>query len=149
MGKAGIAMKKFTATLCSLGIPSCFIHPGEAAHGDLGILNSNDILFACSNSGKTREILDLIHFAKRLNISKTIGLTSNKYSPIANSADLIIDIGETKEEGHLGLAPTTSVLIFGIITDIVAILASEENGLTKEQFSVLHHGGYLGELSKK
>jgi len=148
MGKAGIAMRKFTATLCSLGIPSCFLHPGEASHGDLGVISANDILFVASTSGKTREILEVIELSKKINVSKTIGITSHEDSPIKEIVDIVIDIGIIREEGELGLAPTTSILAILAITDAIALITSSENGFSRENYGKLHHSGYLGKISK-
>jgi len=144
IGKAGIAMKKFSALLSSLGFPSCFLHPTEAQHGDLGILQKHDILFICSVSGKTREIFEIISLARALNVSYIIGLTSHPDSPIRDKVDLVIDMGVIKEEGHLKLSPTTSILVILSITDSLALISAEEKGLTKEQYSKFHHAGYIG-----
>jgi len=144
MGKAGIAMRKFSSLLCSLGFSSCYLHPGESSHGDLGILQENDVLFVASTSGKTREVLETIQLAKNLCIKKFVGITSHKDSPIRNEVDICIDMGEIEEVGEMGLAPTTSILVMLAITDALAIVASEYSGLTKEEYSKRHHSGYLG-----
>jgi arabinose-5-phosphate isomerase len=144
MGKAGIAMKKFSSTLCSLGIPSCYLHPGEASHGDLGIVQPQDILFVASTSGKTREVLETLDAAKRLGISSVIGITSHTDSPIKDKSDYYLDMGEIEEVGALGLAPTTSIVVMLAITDVVALVASEKKGITQEKYGAFHHGGYLG-----
>jgi len=145
MGKNGIAMKKFAATLCSLGFPACFLHPGEAQHGDLGVLRENDILFISSTSGKTREIYELIDLAKNsVKGLYIVGLTSHPDSPIRDKVDVILDMGVIKEAGHLSLAPSTSILVILAIIDALALVAAKEKGLTKEQYGVYHHGGYLG-----
>lgn len=149
MGKAGIAMKKFSSTLCSLGIPSCFLHPGEASHGDLGLISRNDILFVASTSGKTREILEIIALAKNIDVNKIIGITSHEDSPIKKQVDVVIDMGIIKEQGTMGLAPTSSILTMLAITDAMAILLSEENNFTKELYGKFHHSGYLGEKARE
>lgn len=150
MGKAGIAMRKFSATLSSLGIPSVFLHAGEAMHGDLGIISENDIIFVASTSGKTREVLDTMDLGKKLHKNiKIIGITSHKDSELRNKADVIIDMGEFKELGKLGLAPTTSIIIMVAITDSIAILLSEITRLTSEDYFLRHHSGYLGEKAKE
>jgi len=148
MGKAGIAMRKFTSTLCSLGFPSAFLHPGEASHGDLGLIGSDDILFIASTSGQTREVIEIIDLAKNISVKKIIGITSHMDSPIREKADLIIDMGKVVEAGHLRLAPTSSILIMLALTDALALTASKEKGLTKEQYGMYHHGGYLGKLAR-
>lgn len=146
IGKAGIAMKKFSATLSSLGMPSCFLHPTEAQHGDLGLIQPQDILFICSVSGRTREVFEIIDLARNINVSKIIGLTSHPDSPIRKKVDLVIDMGIIVEAGHLGLAPTTSILIILAITDALALVCAKEKGLTKKQYLLRHHSGYLADL---
>lgn len=150
MGKAGIIMCKFSATLCSLGIPSVYLHPGEAMHGDLGIINKNkkDILFIASTSGKTKEILELVELTKKLNLKSTIGLTSHPDSPIRNKVDYLLDMGIIEEAGSLKLSPTTSTLVMLAITDTLAIVTAEEKGFTKETFAKYHHSGYLGSQAR-
>lgn len=145
MGKAGIAMQKFSATLCSLGIPSVFLHAGEAMHGDLGIISKNDVLFVASTSGKTREVLEIADLSRQLfeNI-KIIGLTSHKDSELRNKANFIIDMGNFEEIGTLALAPTSSILIMLALTDSIAILLSEMLNLTPKDYYLRHHSGYLG-----
>jgi len=149
MGKAGAAMRKFSSILCSLGFSSCYLHPGEASHGDLGILSVNDVLFVASTSGKTREVLETIQLAKNLGVHKFVGITSHKDSPIRNEVDVCLDMGELCEVGELGLAPTTSILVMSAITDALAIVASEHNGLTKEEYAKYHHSGYCGAAARE
>jgi len=148
MGKAGIAMRKFTSTLCSLGFPSVYLHPGEASHGDLGVLQEGDILFVASTSGKTREVLETIELARAIGTKCVIGITSHPDSPIRAKADYVLDMGEIEEAGELGLAPTTSILVTLAITDCLALVASEEKGLTKEEYAKYHHSGYLGQKAR-
>jgi len=148
MGKAGIAMRKFSSTLCSLGFPSCYLHPGEASHGDLGVIVNSDILFVASTSGKTREVLETIQLARNICVSKVIGITSHIDSPIREKADICLDMGIIKEAGDLGLAPTSSILTMIAITDSLALVASESIGLTKEQYGTYHHSGYLGAIAR-
>jgi len=148
MGKAGIAMRKFTSTLCSLGFPSVYLHPGEASHGDLGVLQKNDILFVASTSGKTREVLEIIELARAIGTECVIGITSHPDSPIRDKANYVLDMGEIEEAGELGLAPTTSILVMLAITDCLALVASEERYLTKEEYAKYHHSGYLGQKAR-
>jgi len=148
IGKAGHSMKKFSSLLCSLSFQSCFMHPGEASHGDLGIIDEEDILFVASTSGKTREVLEVIDLARNINIKTIIGITSHKDSPIREKADLVLDMGEITEAGHLRMAPTTSILVMLALTDTVALVAAKEKGLTTEQYGKCHHGGYLGEKAR-
>ena len=148
MGKAGIAMKKFTSTLCSLSFPSCYIHPGEASHGDLGMITPNDILFVASTSGKTREVLEVIELSRTIRVKKIIGITSHTDSPIRKKADLIMDMGIIQEAGHLHLAPTSSILVMLAITDCLALVAAKEKGITKKDYCKYHHSGYLGSKAR-
>ena len=148
MGKAGIAMRKFTSTLCSLGFPSCYLHPGEASHGDLGLICENDILFIASTSGKTREVLEITALAKEINVSKIIGITSHPDSPIREKSDFILDMGVITEVGHLNLAPTSSILVMLALTDCVALTSAKMKNLTKEEYGKYHHGGYLGSMAR-
>jgi arabinose-5-phosphate isomerase len=148
MGKAGIAMRKFTSTLCSLGFASCYLHPGEASHGDLGLIQRDDILFVASTSGKTREVMEIIQLARKLNVQTIIGITSHPDSYIRQEADLVLDMGILEEAGDLKMAPTTSILVILAITDCLSIIASEERGFSKEDFGKFHHSGYLGGIAR-
>jgi len=148
IGKAGIAMKKFSSTLCSFGFPACFLHPGDAMHGDMGLLTSDDILFVASTSGKTREVLELVDLIRKNGIYKIISITSHLDSPLRNKVDVVLDMGEIKEAGVVGIAPTTSILTILAITDALAIIASEEKGFSAKDFSKFHHSGYIGAMSR-
>ncbi len=149
IGKAGLAIQKFSSTLCSLGFPSYFLHPTEAQHGDLGTLKEDDVLFVCSTSGKTREVSEIIDLARNLKISQIIGITSHPDSLIRDKVDLVIDMGVHQEAGHLGIAPTTSVLVILAISDALALIAAEERGFTKEDYSLRHHAGYCGAAARQ
>jgi len=149
MGKAGLAMKKFSATLCSLGISSCYLHPGEASHGDLGIIQGNDILFVTSTSGKTREVIETIDLSRKINSKPIIGLTSHKDSLLRDRCDIIIDMGEIEEAGKIKLAPTTSILVIIAIVDALSIVISERKGFNIKDFGRLHHSGYLGDVARE
>ena len=141
-------MRKFSSTLCSLGFSSCYLHPGEASHGDLGLLKDGDILFVASTSGKTREVLEIMELSRGFDLT-VIGITSHLDSPVRERADIVLDMGIIEEAGQLKLAPTTSILMMLAITDAVALLASEHKGLTKEEFGRFHHGGYLGKKARE
>jgi arabinose-5-phosphate isomerase len=149
MGKAGLAMRKFSSTLCSLGTPSYYLHPGEASHGDLGVMDEKDILFVASTSGKTREVIEVIDLSRAINDQPIIGLTSHPDSIIRQKANIVLDMGNFKEDDHLGLAPTTSILIMQAITDSIAIIIAEEMGFSKYDFGKLHHSGYLGGIARE
>ena len=148
MGKAGIAMRKFSSTLCSFGFPSIYLHPGEASHGDLGLITTNDILFVASTSGKTREILEVIDLSRNIKIKSIVGITSHADSPIREKVDLLIDMGVIKEAGHLHIAPTTSILIIIGLMDCIALTAAKQIDITKDDYGKFHHGGYLGSIAR-
>lgn len=149
MGKAGQIAMNIATTFCSTGIPSVFLHPSEAQHGDLGILQENDLLFLISNSGKTREIVELTELAHRLNPSlKKIVITGNPDSPLAKAADICLPTGHPDEVCPLGMTPTTSTTVMTVIGDILVVETMKQTGFTIEEYSKRHHGGYLGERSR-
>jgi len=151
MGKAGIAMRKFSSTLCSLGTPSCYLHPGEASHGDLGVIDHKDILFVASTSGKTREVLEVINLSRNINCQPIIGLTSHPDSAIRSKANIVLDMGVIKEAGFadMNLAPTTSILIMQAITDMIALLVADRRCFSSNDFSRYHHSGYIGSMARQ
>ncbi len=151
MGKAGIAMRKFSSTLCSLGTSSCYLHPGEASHGDLGVIDSQDILFVASTSGKTREVLEVIDLSRNINCQPIIGLTSHPDSVIRSKADIVLDMGVIKEAGlaEINLAPTTSILIMQAITDMIALLVADKKCFSSNDFKNYHHSGYIGAVARQ
>lgn len=148
MGKAGHIAMKTASTLSSLGMPSCYVHPGEAAHGDLGMVRKGDILLVFSTSGKTREVIETIERAKILGVSKIIALTSHPDSNIRNIVDIVVDIGYFKEAGYLNIAPTTSIVMMLVYADLIATMAADICGFSLEDFALRHHGGYLGQKSR-
>ena len=148
MGKAGQIAMNIATTFCSTGIPAVFLHPSEAQHGDLGILQENDLLLLISNSGKTREIVELTDLAHRLNPSlKKIVITGNPVSPLAEAADICLATGHPDEVCPLGMTPTTSTTVMTVIGDILVVETMKQTGFTIEEYSKRHHGGYLGERS--
>jgi len=149
MGKAGQIALNVSTTFSSTGTPSVYLHPSEAQHGDLGIIQENDLLLLISNSGKTREIEELIYLAKNLDPSiKIIGITRNSDSPLATLADVTLLTGETVEVCPLGMAPTTSTTAMTVIGDMIVCGVMEGIGFTKAEYAKRHHGGYLGKKSK-
>lgn len=144
MGKNNHIARKTSSTLSSLKIPSCFIHPGDASHGDSGIIRDKDILLVFSTSGKTDEVIKTINTARDLGISLIISITSHMDSPIRKMSDIVLDIGEIKEAGHLGLAPTTSTMAMLMVGDILATFSAKDKGVTIIDFNMRHHSGYLG-----
>lgn len=150
MGKAGQIAMNMATTFSSTGTPSIFLHPSEAQHGDLGILQKNDLFLLVSNSGKTREILELVDLARALDPTlKFIVLTGNTDSPLAKQADVAIGTGHPKEVCALGLAPTTSTTVMTVIGDALVVETMKKIGFTVEEYNKRHHGGYLGQRSKK
>ena len=150
MGKAGQIAMTIATTFCSTGTPSVFLHPSEAQHGDLGILQENDLLLLISNSGKTREIIELTDLAERLNPNlKKIVITGNPDSPLAEAADICIATGHPDEVCPLGMTPTTSTTVMTVIGDILVVETMKQTGFTIEEYSKRHHGGYLGERSRE
>ena len=148
MGKAGHIANKFSATLCSTGTPATFVHPGEAAHGDLGIIEENDAIVAFSTSGKTREVLDTLAAGRELGLHTVIGITSHPDSELRELSDVVLDMGEIKEACPFGLTPTSSMAVMLAISDALALLLMELNGFTAEDFGKRHHGGYLGKKAR-
>ena len=150
MGKAGQIAMNIATTFCSTGIPSVFLHPSEAQHGDLGILQENDLLLLISNSGKTREIVELTELARRLNPElKNIVITGNPDSPLAHAADICIATGHPDEVCALGMTPTTSTTVMTVIGDILVVETMKKTRFTIEEYSKRHHGGYLCERSRE
>lgn len=149
MGKAGQIALNIATTFCSTGTPAVFLHPSEAQHGDLGILQANDILLMISNSGKTREIVELTRLAHHLNPNlKFIVITGNPQSPLAAEADVCLCTGHPAEVCTLGMTPTTSTTVMTVMGDILVVQTMKRTGFTIEEYSKRHHGGYLGEKSR-
>jgi arabinose-5-phosphate isomerase len=143
MGKSGIIAQKISATLASTGTPSLFLHPAEAIHGDLGRIVKGDVLLAVSTSGDTDEILTLVPWLKRLG-SPVVALTGNPRSPLAQAADVHLDVSIRAEACPLGLAPTASTTAALAMGDALSMALLERRGFTVEDFAVLHPGGRLG-----
>lgn len=149
MGKAGQIAMNIATTFSSTGIPSVFLHPSEAQHGDLGIMQENDLMLVLSNSGKTREILELVTLAKRLkNNLQIIVITGNADSELAEIADVTLWTGGSPEVCPLGLTPTTSTTLMTVIGDVLVVGVMKTTGFTKEMYAMRHHGGYLGKVSR-
>ncbi|MBQ4035265.1 MAG: SIS domain-containing protein, partial [Paludibacteraceae bacterium] len=145
MGKAGQIAMNIATTFSSTGTPAVFLHPAEAQHGDLGILQPNDVMLLISNSGKTNEIVDLVTLARGLRPNiKFIVITGGKDSQLAKSADICLYTGNPKEVCPLGLTPTTSTTMMTVIGDILVVGTMTAIGYTSEQYAKRHHGGYLG-----
>lgn len=143
MGKSGHIGSKIAATLASTGSPAFFIHPGEASHGDLGMIKDDDVVLALSNSGETDEIITLLPVIKRLGVP-LITLTGNTNSLLAKTASVNIHVGVEKEACPLGLAPTASTTAALAMGDALAIALLEARGFGEEDFAIAHPGGMLG-----
>ena len=149
MGKAGQIAMNISTTFSSTGTPSVFLHPSEAQHGDLGVLQKNDLFLLVSNSGRTREILELTELVRNLAPDvKFIVLTGNGNSPLAHEADVVLTTGHPDEVCALGLAPTTSTTVMTVIGDALVVETMKRIGFTVEEYNKRHHGGYLGKRSK-
>lgn len=145
MGKAGQIGDNIATTLSSTGTPAVFLHPSEAQHGDLGILQKNDVLFLVSNSGKTREIIELEFLAHRLYPEMPIiGLTGQLDSPLAEFSNVVLYTGNPKEIGPFGLTPTTSTTTMTVVGDVLVVLLMKAIGFTREEYAKRHHSGYIG-----
>jgi len=150
MGKAGQIAHNIATTFSSTGTPAIFLHPSEAQHGDLGILQKNDVILAISNSGKTREITELIELKNNLYADiPVIVITGNGNSPLAEKADCFILTGSPAEVCALGLTPTTSTTVFTVIGDALVVMMMEKIGFTAIDYAHRHHGGYLGLKSRE
>lgn len=150
MGKAGQIAHNIATTFSSTGTPAAFLHPSEAQHGDLGILQENDVMLAISNSGKTREIIELIELKNNLYPEiPVIVITGNENSPLAQMADCFISTGSPDEVCILGLTPTTSTTVMTVIGDALVVLLMEKIGFNASDYAKRHHGGYLGMKSRE
>lgn len=150
MGKAGQIAINMSTTFSSTGSPAIFLHPAEAQHGDLGVMQKNDIMVLISNSGKTREIVELIDLARNLYEKvPIIVITGNPDSLLADEADVVLATGSPKEVCALGLTPTTSTTVMTVIGDILVVMLMKKIGFTSAEYAKRHHGGYLGNVSRK
>jgi len=150
MGKAGQVATNIATTFSSTGTPSFFLHPSEAQHGDLGILRDNDIMLLVSNSGKTRELLELIELARGLVPEiKFIVITGDPESDLAKKATVCLLTGAPKEVCTLGLTPTTSTTVMTVIGDLLVVNTMQQIQFTNKDYALRHHGGYLGSKSRE
>ncbi|WP_439575833.1 KpsF/GutQ family sugar-phosphate isomerase [Phreatobacter sp.] len=143
MGKSGHVGRKIAATLASTGTPAFFVHPGEASHGDLGMVTGDDAILALSWSGETVELRDLVAFSRRFGVG-LVAITSDRDSALAKAADVVLALPRAEEACPNGLAPTTSTLMQLAIGDALAIALLEERGFTAAHFRDFHPGGKLG-----
>lgn len=143
IGKAGLIAQKLSATFASTGVASFFIHPAEAVHGDLGRFFEGDLMLLLSNSGQTEEIVRMLPFVRRIGCD-IIAITGNAESDLARHSEIVLNIGQSKEAGPLGLAPTTSTTVMLALGDALAMAIQEERQFTSDQFARFHPGGSLG-----
>lgn len=143
MGKSGHIGRKIAATFASTGTPALFVHPAEASHGDLGMITSDDLVLALSNSGETPELADLIAYAKRFAIP-LVTIVGREDSSLATAADLVLTLPRRPEACPMGLAPTTSTTATLALADALAIALLERKGFDADGFGIFHPGGKLG-----
>ena len=143
MGKSGIIGRKMAATLASTGTPSFYLHPAEGIHGDLGMVTADDVVIALSNSGETGEILHILPSLRRIG-AKIIAMVGNPNSSLGKNADVVLDVGVSKEACPLGLVPTSSTTAALAFGDALAVALLSKRKFTADQFAVFHPGGSLG-----
>lgn len=143
MGKSGIIGRKMAATLASTGTPSFYLHPAEGIHGDLGMVTCDDVVIALSNSGETGEVLNILPSLRRIG-AKVIAMVGNSSSTLAKNADVVLNVGVTKEACPLGLAPTSSTTAALAYGDALALALLKKHNFTANQFAIFHPGGSLG-----
>lgn len=148
MGKSGHVGRKMAATFASTGTPSFFVHPGEASHGDLGMVTENDVVIALSNSGETKELSDILAFCKRFSIP-LIGITSGRESTVAKQADILLLLADSPEACPNGQAPTTSTTMTIALGDALAVALMKRKGWKNTDFKTFHPGGKLGQMLLK
>jgi arabinose-5-phosphate isomerase len=143
MGKSGHVARKIAATLASTGTPAQYVHPGEASHGDLGMITPQDVVLLLSNSGEVHELADLIEYTRRYGVPMA-AITSKPQSTLARNADVALILPPSKEACPMGLAPTTSTTMMMALGDALAVALMERRGFTQDQYRVFHPGGHLG-----
>ena len=150
MGKAGQIAHNIATTFSSTGTPAYFLHPSEAQHGDLGMVCEGDLMLLISNSGKTREVLELIELTRRMYPEfPFILITGNIQSPLAELVDVCLSTGNPAEVCPLGMTPTTSTTVMTVLGDLLVVSVMQRIGFSLEQYSLRHHGGYLGDKSRR
>lgn len=149
MGKAGQIAMNIATTFSSTGTPAVNLHPSEAQHGDLGVLQHNDVMLLISNSGKTTEIIELVKLARRLEPQvPLIVITGAPDSALASLADVALFTAAAPEVCPLGLTPTTSTTMMTVIGDVLVVNVMKAIGFTRADYALRHHGGYLGEAAR-
>ena len=148
MGKSGHIGKKIAASLASTGTPSFFVHPAEASHGDLGMITEDDVIIAISNSGESKELIDILNYAKRFGIN-LIAITKNPESSLGKAGTVVLQLPNNGEACPLGLAPTSSTTATLVLGDILTTCMIERKGFTKTDFNDRHPGGKLGSILQR
>lgn len=148
IGKSGHIGRKIAASLASTGTPSFFVHPAEASHGDLGMITENDVVIAISNSGESKELIDILNYCKRFGIP-LISITKNPQSSLGKAGDIVLRLPDNGEACPLGLAPTNSTTATLVLGDILTVAMLERRGFSKEDFNERHPGGKLGSILQR
>ncbi len=148
MGKSGIVAQKIVASLASTGTPAFFVHPAEASHGDLGMISTDDMVMAISNSGESKELADILNYCKRYGIT-LVGITKNADSTLAKYADVVLPLPNMPEADPLGLAPTSSTTATLVLGDILTVALMTRKQFTKQDFQLRHPGGKLGAVLQR
>lgn len=149
MGKAGQIAMNIATTFSSTGTPAVNLHPSEAQHGDLGVMQPNDVMLLISNSGKTDEIIKLVSLARGLYSQvPIIVITGAPHSPLAELADAVLPTGGAPEVCPLGLTPTTSTTMMTVIGDVLVVNVMQRIGFSRADYARRHHGGYLGSAAR-
>ena len=149
IGKAGYIAHKFAATLSSTGTPAFFVHPAEAGHGDLGMLDDGDAVVAFSTSGKSNEVLEMLEIVHNLGVDHVIGVTSHTDAPLRELSEVVLDMGPDIEEPcPINLTPSATIAVMLAISDAIALTLLELKGFTREDYHARHHRGYLGSISR-
>jgi len=150
IGKAGFIAHKFAATLSSTGTPAFYIHPAEAGHGDMGMLDEGDCIIAFSTSGKSIEVIEMLEIAHHLGIESIIGITSHTDSPLRDLSEIVLNMGPDIEEPcPLKITPSATIAVMLAISDAIALTLMELKNFTKEDYGMRHHKGYLGAITRK
>lgn len=150
IGKAGYVAQRFAATLSSTGTPAFFIHPAEAGHGDLGMLDTGDLILAFSTSGKSIEVIEMLKNAAELGHTSVVGITSHPDSPLRDLSTVTLDMGPDIEEPcPLNLTPSATIAVMSAICDAIALTLIPLKNFSKEQYGLRHHKGYLGAIARQ
>lgn len=148
VGKSGIVASKVAASMRSTGTPAIYLHPVDAMHGDVGLIGAEDLGFFLSKSGESRELLELVPALQRLGVP-IVSIVTRSDSTLARHSDLVLDVGHLEEAGPIPEIPSTSTTVFQVLGDILTLLVVWEKGLTPQEFSFLHPGGVLGQLTAR